>query len=267
MGTDPLPETPAAVVAPRRPGLLHDIRVNPAETAPLGGLNPYSPHYAKIGEQFHRLLIEQAGLHQKSTILDIGCGTGRLAHPLHDFLEGDYHGFDVHPHFIDYCRQTYTKPNFHFKSFDIRHDEYNPSGVIDPVTFEFPYSVNSFDIVTAIAVFNHFQTDWIFQYVRQISRILKPKGIFFGTFLLLNRQSMEFINRRRRAPYQFTHRTPKSWHDYESRPLFNVAHPEDGLRRVFIKSRLMIKEPIRYGEWCESKIALAGPDVIIAQKG
>ena len=266
MGHHPVADAPAAAgVSPRR--LLHEIRVDPGVTAPLGGLNPYSPHYARIGKQFHRLLIEQTGLHRGSRLLDVGCGTGRLAHPLQDFLEGDYHGFDVHPHFIDYCQQTYTKKNFHFKHVDILHDEYNPTGKLDPATFEFPYPSRSFDVVAAVAIFNHFHTRWVFQYVREIARVLKPKGTFLGTILLLNQQSMEFINRRQKPPYQFSHRTPESWHDFQDRPLFNVVHPEEGIRRVFIKSNLMLREPIRYGEWCESKIALAGPDVLVARKG
>lgn len=265
MGSDPI-ATPPTGITPRRQELLADIRVDPAQTAPLGGLNPYSPHYARIGGQFKQLLIEHAGLTNSSNVLDVGCGTGRLTSALHGFLTGEYHGFDVSKHFLGYCRKTYTKPNFHFLHCDVRHDEYNPNGAVDPTTFAFPYPHKSFDIITAIAVFNHFHTSWVFQYVRQISSLLRPKGIFLGTILLLNQQSMEFINRRQKPPYQFGHRTPESWHDFETRPLFNVAHPEDAIRRVFIKSNMMIREPIRYGEWCESKIALAGPDILIAQK-
>lgn len=260
------PITNATTTANIKPRSLSEIRVDPTEKKPLGGLNPFSPHYARIGKQFQNLLIEYAGLSPRSHILDIGCGTGRLAYPLQDFLEGDYHGFDVHPHFIDYCQKTYTKSNFHFLHQDIQHDEYNPDGKIDPMAFEFPYPARSFDIVTAIAVFNHMHTNWIFQYIKQISRVLRPKGVFLGTILLLNRQSTEFINNREKLPYQFTYRTQESWHDHADRPLFNVAHPEEGIRRAFIKSNLMIREPIRYGEWCESRIALSGPDIIIAQK-
>jgi hypothetical protein len=85
--------------------------------------------------------------------------------------------------------------------------------------------------------------------------------------ILLNQQSMEFINERTAQPYLFPLRTKESWHDFAQRPLFNVAHPEEAVRRVFIKSGLMIKEPIRYGEWCGGRSALTGPDVIIARKG
>lgn len=267
MGNNPFQEvaTAATNLKPKH-GLLADIRIDKSQIAPLGGINPYSPHYTRIGKQFHNLLIEYAGLQKKSCILDIGCGSGRLANSLQDFTAGDYFGFDVHPHFIDYCKTTYTKPNFKFATVDLKHDEYNPNGKLNTATYEFPYPAKTFDVVTAIAVFNHFQTDWIFQYIRQIARVLKPKGIFLGTILLLNQQSIEFINKRSQPPYQFIHRKPESWHDFELRPLFNVAHPEEAIRRVFIKSNLMIREPIRYGEWCESRIALSGPDIIIAQK-
>lgn len=268
MDNNPVPPTPTphGLIVPNRTELLANIKIDKSITVPLGGLNPYNPYFSTIGEQFKRLLIDHALLNKDQAILDIGCGTGRLANQLTNFLTGSYSGFDVHPHFIDYCKTTYQATNFNFQAIDIIHDEYNPNGTIDASTFVFPYQANSFDLVIAIAVFNHFKLEWIIQYIREISRVLKPRGVFFGTILLLNQQSIDFINTRIQPPYQFSHRTPESWHDFETRPLFNVAHPEDVLRRVFIKSNLMIREPIRYGEWCRSKVALAGPDIIVARK-
>ncbi len=87
------------------------------------------------------------------------------------------------------------------------------------------------------------------------------------TILLLNKQSMEFIKSKSKQPYLFPYKTENGWHDFESRPLFNVAHPEAAIRRTCIRSGMMIREPIRYGQWCLSNIALAGPDVILAKKG
>lgn len=258
----------AVSLNPKMTCLLGDVLISKDEKKPLGGLNPYNPHFDRIGTQFHRLLIEHAGLKKHHHILDIGCGTGRLTKPLTTFLEdGIYDGFDVNNRFLNYCRDNYKTPNFTFTHCDVKHEEFNPTGTIDPQTFEFPYPDKTFDVVTAIAVFNHFHTSWVFQYVREISRVIKPRGIFLGTILLLNRQSMEYINTRKTQPYLFPLRTPESWHDFEQRPLWNVAQPEEGIRRVFIKSNLMLKEPIRYGEWCLSKIALSGPDVILARKG
>lgn len=247
---------------------MGEIRVDPDERAPLGGLNPYNSHFNKIGGTFIRLLIEHARLNKKRKILDLGCGTGRLANQFHKFLEGGtYEGLDNNQHFIDYCRETYTGKKFNFIHCDVRHDEYNPDGQIDPIEFTFPYADRTFDLVCAVALFNHFETSWIFRYLSEISRVLNPNGIFFGTFLILNQMSMTHIEGRDKHPFKFDLRTPDSWHEYTERTLFNVAIPEAGLRRHFMKCRLMIREPIRYGEWCSSPVAITGHDVIVAIKG
>lgn len=264
MDSDSVTPGTATSLTTIRPELLANIRVDPTVTAPLGGLNPYNQHYSIIGKQFHRLLIEYAGLTKNQCILDIGCGTGRLAAQLTDFSK-EYHGFDVHPHFIDYCNTTYKSPSVHFDCFDINHAEYNPTGKINPLEFEFPYPALKFDIVVAIAVFNHFKVEWVGHYIKQVKRILKPRGVFFGTHLLLNEQSIKFSGQRRKPPHQFAHYCDESRCDFENRPLFNIAHRETTIRRMFIDSGFMIREPILYGEWCGSSAAITGPDVVIAR--
>lgn len=256
----------SSIDEPKNPRLLGEIKVDPAEKAPLGGLNPYSKHFDNIGGHFFQLLVEHARLTKNKRVLDVGCGTGRLAKQFEQFLDdGNYEGFDINPHFVEYCRQTY--PRLNFTLCDVRHDEYNPTGKIDPLEFRFPFEDRSFDLVCAVAVFNHFETPWVFKYLAEISRILGINGIFFGTFLILNQLSLPKIEERHSHPFKFDWRTPDSWHEYTNRKLFNVAIPETGLRRQFLKCRLMIKEPIRYGEWCGSPAAITGHDVIVAIKG
>lgn len=253
---------------PKNPRLLGDIRVDPENKTPLGGLNPYNPYFDSIAQQFLKLFIEHARLTKKSKVLDVGCGTGRMAKQFEQFLEGgSYHGFDVNSHFVEYCEQTYKSKKMHFDLCDVQHSEYNLEGGIDPIKFNFPYKDRSFNLVCAIAIFNHFETAWTFRYLAEIARVLSPNGIFFGTFLVLNQRSIESIDKREKHPFKFDYRTPNSWHEYEPRPLFNVAIPEAGLRRQFLKCRMMIKEPIRFGEWCGSPVAITGHDVIVAIKG
>lgn len=247
---------------------LGELVFDESSTRPLGGINPYSPVFDAIGQEFKRLLIKYANLNPKSRILDIGCGTGRLAKQLISFLNnGRYIGFDNNKRYIDYCRENYPR-SFTFDHFDIQHDEFNPSGTINPETIEFQYPDKHFDIVVSIGVFNHFQLKWAEQYIKQTARILKPRGIFFGTFILLNQLSMSFIESgQSKKPFRFQYRHDGEWYEYEDRPLLNVALLEQPLRRVFLNNSMMIKEPIRYGQWCGSQLAYTGHDVIIARKG
>ena len=81
---------------PRNKELLGDLKFGPDEKRPLGGINPYSSHFNQIGDRFKNLLIEFARLNPSSDVLDVGCGTGRLAKSLVPYLDsGSYTGIDV----------------------------------------------------------------------------------------------------------------------------------------------------------------------------
>jgi len=258
----------SATAEDKRPlKLLGEFEFTPQNIKPLGGLNQYSPSFNTIGLQYKNLLIEHARLTPKSTILDIGCGTGRLAHSLKDFIEPKkYVGLDNNARYLTMARQL--NPLYQFDHIDVQHDEYNPGGILDPNMVELPYSNKSFDVVCVLGLFNHFRAKWVANYIRQAARVLKPKGIFFGTFILLNRSSMEHIESgNSKKPFAFNNREGDGWYESHSRPLLNVALPELPIRRVFIKSNLMIKEPIRYGQWCKSPIAITGHDIVLARKG
>lgn len=256
-----------AVDAPKLQCLLGELPIEDESEAPRGGINPNSPMFDKIGQQFLQLFIDHARLTPKAKVLDVGCGTGRLTKAFNGFLsKGKYTGFDANQRFIDYCKSTYPK-SFAFDHCDVQHDEYNPNGTIQANDFEFPYDNRTFDFVCGIAIFNHLRFEWAVNYIRQISRVLKPQGIFFGTFILLNQRSMESIERRTEHPFKFDKRDHDGWYEYEPRPLWNVALPEMPIRRIFVSSGMMIKEPIRYGEWCGSAAAITGHDVVTAIKG
>ena len=251
---------------PARYARLCEIRVDPKITTPLGGLNPFAPSYDSLGQHFLNIFIEHAGLQPKHRVLEIGSGTGRIAKALSGFIDGGkYVGFDVNSYFVDWCKQNLQYPKFSYGWYDLQHDEFNPAGKIDSTKFSFPYADNSFNIVCAIALFNHLQPDTVVQYIKEISRVLVNRGIFIGTFMLLNQQSQYSINTSGK-PYIYEIQNNDAWYAYKDRPLFNVLHPELIVRRSFITNHLMLREPIRYGEWCGSTLALTGHDVLIAKK-
>lgn len=253
--------------APESPP-LGDLRFSAEETRPLGGLNPYSHHYQEIGERYLQHIKREARLAPHHRVLEIGCGTGRLAKPLIAYLSsGRYVGFDVNNYFVDYCRQTLSTPNAEFQRHDIQHDEFNSAGTIDPAEFRFPFEDEQFDLICALAVFNHFRLDWVLNYLDESARTLKPRGIFFATFILLNGFSIPRIIDRTEHPFCFEKQTETEWFEFADRPLWNVALPELPLRKACMANGLTIKEPLKIGAWCGGLQAMDGHDTVVAIKG
>lgn len=113
-------------------------------------------------------------------MLDVGCGSGRMALPLTGYLnsEGRYAGFDISQKAIAWCQEHITSahPNFQFEVSDIYNSLYNPKGKYQSLDFRFPYPDASFDVVFLTSVFTHMFPPDVEHYLDEISRVLKPGG-------------------------------------------------------------------------------------------
>ena len=97
-------------------------------------------------------------------ILDLGCGNGRLYEILKD-KNIDYYGVDISEKLIEISRQKYPQAKFQ---------------VADALNLPFPEEF--FDKVFGIAVLHHIPSRELrVQSLKEIKRILKPKGILFLT--------------------------------------------------------------------------------------
>ena len=89
------------------------------------------------------LTASPEGLKPDERVLDAGCGIGRIAVPLTEYLDesGGYEGFDIAPEGIAWCRENITPryPNFRFQVADIYNKSYNPEGSQKADEYEFPY--------------------------------------------------------------------------------------------------------------------------------
>ena len=81
-----------------------------------------------------------------ASILDVGCGCGKLAWPLTKYLnsEGGYDGIDM----INWCNERYQNyPNFRFHFADLHNERYNPRGGFNASNYKFSFQNNEFNVV------------------------------------------------------------------------------------------------------------------------
>lgn len=121
-------------------------------------------------------------LPQRGSVLDVGCGCGRLARMLAaDPAIDGYVGLDCLAASITWC-ETYVLPAFagrqcEFHHVDARSAEYNPFGAVRTQDVRFPCDTASMDLVVAASVFTHLLEADAAHYLREITRALKPGGM------------------------------------------------------------------------------------------
>ncbi len=119
--------------------------------------------WSHIANEFLDYFIDLGGLKPTDSVLDVGCGAGRMAYGLVNYLaqSSRYEGFDTIPEFITWAQQEISTryPNFQFQHVPIYNSLYNPSGHLKPTEFIFPYEDASFEFVFLTSVFTHMPGD------------------------------------------------------------------------------------------------------------
>lgn len=229
-----------------------------------------SGKFKETGEEFLTYFIKLAGLQPSDSVLDAGCGIGRMAIPLTHYLDerGRYEGFDVMHHGIRWCQRHITPrfPNFKFQLVDIYNQGYNPKGKWRASEYRFPYADSTFDFVCLASVFTHMLPDDMENYLREVARVLKPRGRALITFFLLNDESIDLI-RRGASTRAFEHQMNGFSTTNLNEPEEAIAYAESDIRSLFRKYHLDLGQPIRYGSWPGRKAYLSHQDVLIGVKG
>lgn len=136
-------------------------------------------------------LGQQYGLTSDSSILDFGCGVGRLPIGILKQLGTvrRYCGIDVSNDSIRWCQRYIGSkyPNFEFIFIDAKNPRYNPKGVDTISDLRLPFKENEFDIIYLYSVFSHMTTEDVTAYLKEFGRILAPSGkIFLTAFIADN---------------------------------------------------------------------------------
>ena len=213
--------------------------------------------------------LRHLGLEPHHRILDPGCGAGRLAIALTQYLtpDGGYEGFDLFRDCIEWCAETITPryPNFGFMHADIFYKLANDSGKVLAKDYTFPYDDEQFDFVVLISVFTHIQSDGFEQYLSEIARVLKSGGRVYATFFLLNDATLDVI--------EATQNPKQPLHDFgryrvasKDFPENTVAYQENYVRELYERLGLEITAVTR-GTWASQEHpGLGFQDAIFATK-
>jgi SAM-dependent methyltransferase len=113
-------------------------------------------------------LLRHFGLPQDGYLVDVGCGSGRLARPLAQWLKGRYLGVDLVPALVAHARKLAQRPDWRFE-------------VIDHIGI--PETDGQADMVCFFSVLTHLMHEQSYWYLEEARRVLKPGGKVVFSFL------------------------------------------------------------------------------------
>ena len=221
--------------------------------------------FKELGIQSLKVLMHYTTIRPDSSVLDIGCGYGRLAIPLTCFLskQGSYAGIDVMDDAIADCRRRICpgNDNFRFEHVDVHNGLYNRDASLAVGDALRIFGNGEFEIVFMFSVFSHMMPDDVASYLEQIRRVLKPGGQLLTTFFILNACSRAAIERgsTRRI---FSHPLDGVFVDEKNNPESAVAYPEVLLKQLLATSGLQHDHTF-YGQWSGNRWSLTGQDAVL----
>jgi SAM-dependent methyltransferase len=240
---------------------------------PERALPPYTRKgdFKKAGARFLQAAVD-AGLEPHHVLLDLGCGVGRLAVALSQYLDdrGRYVGMDTDQKAITVCNEWIASklPQFTFVWADVFNTSYNPSAEAKAAQYHFPFDDDAFDFVFSNSLFTHLVPDDARNYFHEIGRVLKPGGRTVNTIFLLNEESLPLIESGESGQGVLHEYGDLARVKRPNRPEAWIAIDEDFVRQAHDEAGLGIEE-VRYGAWSGREASGPGfgkKDIIVAQK-
>ncbi len=231
--------------------LLKSANPLPLPPVYLRFMNESNERFLKTGEEFLQIL-RQYGFGANSSVLDIGCGYGRLAYGIITNMDfrGQYLGADILPKHVQWCRDTITLAhgNFQFEVLSIHNARYNPRGLFDARTYRFKIANDTFDYGALFSVCTHMYEPEIWNYLGEIKRILKPGGICVSTFFLFDEARLPAITDAQHSmSMKFTLNDHTRYHNAED-PLHAIAYERQYATELIACQGLGLLD-CTYGNW------------------
>lgn len=147
--------------------------------------------YLRVGEAFWLYHMAEGAVTSTSTIVDIGCGCGRLAHHLREFryqdtgFTGKYVGIDIDEEMLDWCRAHFDAPRFEFLRSTDSNRSYAQTGE-GSGSYTIPMPDGSVDFVFSTSLLTHLLEPELKNYLNESFRVLKPGARLSMSFFCLD---------------------------------------------------------------------------------
>lgn len=151
-------------------------------------------HYLRSAELEAERILKRVGVPANGTVLDVGCGQGRLAIGLLRKAPGvAYLGVDVDAASIDWCARHLGSQTFRFTHVNVENERYNPKGArLEAAPFRFNLADGTMHLIYAYSVFSHMTLAHIEIYLLEFKRLLRRDGTIFLTTFIEKRQGKPF---------------------------------------------------------------------------
>ncbi len=226
--------------------------------------------FVAIGCEFLRHFVELGGLKPQHRVVEIGCGIGRMALPLTQFLEapaGRYTGFDVVPDGIDWCQRNIASvyANFEFLHLDFRNQLYNPEGRLSDGETALPFEGDSVDFLFMTSVVTHLDPGYTAYYLREAARMLRPNGRLFVTAFVMDEANRTLVAAKKARPAFHLEGAGPDYIADRDHPMAAVAFDADWFLGTARAQGLHLQRPIAFGHW-SGRVAENFQDICVFQR-
>jgi SAM-dependent methyltransferase len=222
--------------------------------------------YRAIGAEYLGHFVRVGGLKSSDRVLDIGCGIGRMAVPLTQYLDEAvalYEGIDPVSEGIAWCVKNITPvyPRFRFCQVDVAHELYNPGGALAGTEVVLPFADASFDFIAMVSVATHLPPEEIAAYAREATRLLAPGGRLFMTAFLITSGDTD---REGARPKFVPGNAPGTWYGDPAAPLAAIGFNPNVMEEAVNAAGLTL-QVVDLGNWRGTE-STHYQDIVIASK-